>query len=55
MINTIIYIVFDTDCEDDPEVFTSAEDAIDYFLVDTTYRKLKKVDLAKTTFKGTNK
>tara|TARA_R110002126_G_scaffold273258_1_gene417765 strand:- start:75 stop:221 length:147 start_codon:yes stop_codon:yes gene_type:complete len=44
-----IYIVFDTDHQDDPQVFTSSEEALDYYLIDTNFRTIKKVDLDNLT------
>tara|TARA_R110000822_G_scaffold291650_1_gene413596 strand:+ start:556 stop:690 length:135 start_codon:yes stop_codon:yes gene_type:complete len=40
-----IYLVWDTDGDDDPVVFTSAEDALEYYLTDTDYRRVKRVEL----------
>ena len=47
--NMTIYIVFDTDQHDDPQVFTSSEEALDYYLIDTNFRTIKKVDLDNLT------
>jgi hypothetical protein len=40
-----IYLVWDTDGEDDPVVFTSADDALEYYLVDRDFRRIKKIEL----------
>jgi hypothetical protein len=41
-----VYVVWDTHGADDPVVFTSADDALDYYLADKDYRKISKVELS---------
>ena len=42
----IIYVVWDTNGEDDPVLFTSPDDALDFYLVDKDYRKISKVEVS---------
>jgi hypothetical protein len=41
-----VYVVWDTHGSDDPVVFTSADDALEYYLADKDYRKINKVELS---------